>query len=137
MSLLTRRDLAILLGATETKLSNWARAEILKNGTASHLFLPCVRPDQFNPRDIYYESDAVLEWLNRPLNHLYREHVLASFVSNEVRDRLLSNILDDLPDLPDTPPDPTPEPSAAALTALSIDQSAWRNYPSTPQETTP
>lgn len=68
----TPRQVSELLGCSMDDLRNWRRPRILKGGIANPRYLPTTASH-------HYEGDTLIEWLARPANRLYAEHVAASF----------------------------------------------------------
>jgi hypothetical protein len=132
--LLTVGEVCLLLGLSETRLANWRRPEILKDGTSNPRYLPST-PIEPGSRNLCYDSHTIVEFLKRPENHLYREHFFASLLSDQVRDDFQSFLVDVLPELPgiNNQPDPLPEPTPEQLQQLAIQQSAWSNFTNQPQ----
>ena len=78
----TAREVAELIGADLYDLRNWRRPQILKGGASNPRYLPTSEGS--------YEVDVLLEWLRRPANRLYAEHVAAIFAPPVCRDAIFS-----------------------------------------------
>lgn len=134
MPQLSVKETAQLLGVTETRLANWRRVDILKDGKNNVKWLPAIKEP--GSTCVVYDTADIISFLKREENKNVLEYVIAGFVPSQVRAGILNAIFhEDLPELPgiDDPVD-IPPPTLGQM----LDQSAWANFgqeQQTPQET--
>lgn len=126
--MLLPREVATILNCTLTKLSNWRNPTKLKDGIASHLYLPAF-PIHEGSREVGYQESDVAEWLLRPQNAGYLDGIISTYCPDQLRDQIIRQVLGLLPPLPEG----TPEPMPAAKMGHWLQQSAWSDFTNQPQ----